>query len=112
MYNSDEEGGEAVVPFERKTSLKERGADALVLVLAGGVALTRTALCRKFIEDRTLLDPVTVGTTIAYFCIYYSAINALFDGWSETGRKRKDIIKYINDEFEERNKQELIINQL
>jgi hypothetical protein len=96
----DEEMGGAVVPFERKTSLKEWGADALVLVLAGGVALTRTALCRKFVEDRTLLDPVTVGTTLAYFCIYYSAINFLFDGWSGTGEKRKKIIKYINAEFD------------
>ncbi len=108
----DEEGGEAQVPFERKTNWQERGADALVLVLAGGVALTRTALCRKFIEDRTLRNPVTFGTTLAYFCIYYYAINALFDAWSETGRKRKDIIKYINDGFDERNKQALIINQL
>ena len=97
---SDEEGGMSVVPFVRNTSPQEMGADALVLLLAGGVALTRTALCLKYIKDRSLVDPVTVGTTIAYFCIYYSAISSLFDKWSETGRKRNVIAKYINAEFD------------
>lgn len=76
------------------------GIDALGLLLAGGVALTRTALCLKYIKNRSLVDPVTIGTTVAYFCIYDSAIKSLFDNWSETGRKRNAIAKYINAEFD------------
>jgi len=97
---SDEEGGISVVPFIRNTSPKEMGVDALVLLLAGGVALTRTALCLKYIKDRPLVDPVTISTTMAMLCVYGSVIKTLADKSSETGRKRNVIDTYINAEFD------------
>lgn len=102
LVNDEEHRGEQTPLLSNKEystcNLTDYFTTALAIILGADIAATRIEICLEYLKKDPLLTIITTGTAVAFFSVYFWALNTYFDSLREVGRKKQCIANTIKDE--------------